>query len=110
MTVECTMYLTSTDIATMDFRNLIYWKGMNWRLIEIKDYAVGQSKLTRVTLRRVLPFTPFTVSTFTPTHSDDPTALTAGEVNASLAYPLQMLDPNLNADIPITPVPDNPFG
>ena len=110
MTVECTMYLTSTDIATMDFRNLIYWKGMNWRLIEIKDYAVGRSKLTRVTLRRVLPFTPFTVSTFTPTHSDDPTALTASEVNASLAYPLQMLDPNLNADIPITPVPDNPFG
>ena len=110
MTVECTMYLTSTDIATLDFRKLVYWKGINWRLLEIKDYAVGQSRLCRVTLRRVLPFTPFTVSTFTPTHSDDPTAKTAGEVNASIAYPLMMLDPNLNQDTPITPIPDNPFG
>ena len=33
MTVECTMLLTSTDIATLDFRKLIYWKGINWRLL-----------------------------------------------------------------------------
>jgi hypothetical protein len=110
MTVECTMLLTSTDIASIDFRKLIYWKGINWRLLEVKDFAVGQSKLCRVTLRRVLPFTPFTVSTLTPTHSDDPSAKTAGEINASIAYPIAMYDPLQGTDAAIYTIPDNPFG
>ncbi len=94
MTVECTMLLTSTDIATLDFRNLIYWKGINWRLLEIKDYAVGQSKLCRVTMRRVLPIDAFVPTTLDPTFSDDPTAKTDGEINASIYAPVTMLDPN----------------
>ena len=94
MTVECTMLLTSTDIATLDFRKLIYWKGINWRLLEIKDYAVGQSKLCRVTMRRVLPIDAFVPTTLDPTFSDDPTAKTDGEINASIYTPVTLLDPN----------------
>ena len=108
MTVECTMYLTSTDIATIDFRKLVYWKGINWRLLEVKDYAVGQSKLCRVTLRRVLPFTPFTVSTLTPTHVDDPTARTSGEVNCVLTTPKIFFNPDQNTNPSISPVPSDP--
>lgn len=94
MTVECTMLLTSTDIATLDFRKLIYWKGINWRLLEIKDYTVGQSKLCRVTMRRVLPIDAFVPTTLDPTFSDDPTARTDGEINASIYAPVTLLDPN----------------
>ena len=108
MTVECTMLLTSTDIATLDFRNLIYWKGINWRLIEIKDYAVGQSTLCRVTLRRVLPIDVFVPTTLDPTFSDDPTAKTAGEINGSIYAPVTMLDPNFGNVYADPTFPDDP--
>lgn len=108
MTVECTMLLTSIDIAKLDFRKLIYWKGINWRLLEIKDYAVGQSTLCRVTMRRVLPIDVFVPTTFTPTFSDDPTAKTAGEINGSIASPILMYDPNRGLSVPIVAIPQNP--
>jgi len=108
MTVECTMLLTSTDIATLDFRNLIYWKGINWRLLEIKDYAVGQSTLCRVTLRRVLPIDTFVPTTLDPTFSDDPTAKTDGEINASIYAPVTMLDPNFGKTYEDPSFPDDP--
>jgi hypothetical protein len=108
MTVECTMLLTSTDIATLDFRNLIYWKGINWRLLEIKDYAVGQSKLCRVTMRRVLPIDAFVPTTLDPTFSDDPTAKTDGEINASIYAPVTMLDLNEGKTVAIPLLPDDP--
>jgi hypothetical protein len=108
MTVECTMLLTSTDIATLDFRKLIYWKGINWRLLEIKDYAVGQSTLCRVTMRRVLPIDAFVPTTLDPTFSDDPTAKTDGEINASIYAPVTMLDLNEGQTVAIPLLPDNP--
>jgi len=108
MTVECTMLLTSTDIATLDFRNLIYWKGINWRLLEIKDYAVGQSTLCRVTLRRVLPIDVFVPTTLDPTFSDDPTAKTDGEINASIYAPVTMLDPNFGKTYEDPSFPNDP--
>ena len=108
MTVECTMLLTSTDIATLDFRKLIYWKGINWRLLEIKDYAVGQSKLCRVTMRRVLPIDAFVPTTLDPTFSDDPTAKTDGEINASIYAPVTMLDTNFGKTYDTPAFPADP--
>ena len=108
MTVECTMLLTSTDIATLDFRKLIYWKGINWRLLEIKDYTVGQSKLCRVTLRRVLPIDAFVPTTLDPTFSDDPTAKTDGEINASIYAPVTMLDTNFGKTYDTPAFPADP--
>lgn len=108
MTVECTMLLTSTDIATIDFRKLIYWKGINWRLLEIKDYAVGQSKLCRVTMRRVLPIDAFVPTTLDPTFSDDPTAKTDGEINASIYAPVTMLDTNFGKTYDTPSFPADP--
>ena len=108
MTVECTMLLTSTDIATLDFRKLIYWKGINWRLLEIKDYTVGQSKLCRVTLRRVLPIDVFVPTTLDPTFSDDPTAKTDGEINASIYAPVTMLDTNFGKTYDTPAFPADP--
>ena len=108
MTVECTMLLTSTDIATLDFRKLIYWKGINWRLLEIKDYAVGQSKLCRVTMRRVLPIDAFVPTTLDPTFSDDPTAKTDGEINASTYAPVTLLDPNFGKTYDTPAFPADP--
>jgi hypothetical protein len=108
MTVECTMLLTSTDIATLDFRKLIYWKGINWRLLEIKDYAVGQSKLCRVTLRRVLPIDAFVPTTLDPTFSDDPTAKTDGEINASIYAPVTLLDTNFGKTYDTPAFPADP--
>lgn len=108
MTVECTMLLTSTDIATLDFRKLIYWKGINWRLLEIKDYAVGQSKLCRVTLRRVLPIDVFVPTTLDPTFSDDPTAKTDGEINASIYAPVTLLDTNFGKTYDTPAFPADP--
>jgi hypothetical protein len=108
MTVECTMLLTSTDIATLDFRKLIYWKGINWRLLEIKDYTVGQSKLCRVTMRRVLPIDVFVPTTLDPTFSDDPTAKTDGEINASIYAPVTMLDPNFGKTYDTPAFPADP--
>jgi hypothetical protein len=102
------MLLTSTDIATLDFRKLIYWKGINWRLLEIKDYAVGQSTLCRVTMRRVLPIDAFVPTTLDPTFSDDPTAKTDGEINASIYAPVTMLDLNEGQTVAIPLLPDNP--
>jgi hypothetical protein len=108
MTVECTMLLTSTDIATLDFRKLIYWKGINWRLLEIKDYAVGQSKLCRVTMRRVLPIDAFVPTTLDPTFSDDPTAKTDGEINASIYAPVTLLDTNFGKTYDTPAFPADP--
>lgn len=108
MTVECTMLLTSTDIATLDFRKLIYWKGINWRLLEIKDYTVGQSKLCRVTMRRVLPIDAFVPTTLDPTFSDDPTAKTDGEINASIYAPVTLLDPNFGKTYDTPAFPADP--
>lgn len=63
--LELSMMLTAVDIAALDFRKPVYYGGVLWRLIEIRDYLVGQMKPSRVTLRRILnlaEFVPTTIS------------------------------------------------
>lgn len=60
---EVTMMLDTEDIAKLDMRKPIYWRGVRWRVLEIRDYLVGQQKPTRVTLRRMLNLTSFTAGT-----------------------------------------------
>ena len=63
--LELSMMLTAVDIAALDFRKPVYYGGVLWRLIEIRDYLVGQMKPSRVTLRRILnlaEFVPITIS------------------------------------------------
>ena len=63
--LELSMMLTAVDIASLDFRKPVYYGGVLWRLIEIRDYLVGQMKPSRVTLRRILnlsEFVPTTIS------------------------------------------------
>jgi len=59
MQLELSMMLNSTDINLLDFRTPIYYGGVRWRLLEIRDYVVGSMKPCRVTLRRILNLSEF---------------------------------------------------
>lgn len=63
MTAEVTMMLDTATIAKLDLRKPIFWHGIRWRILEIRDYLVGQNKPTRVTLRRILNLTTFGAGT-----------------------------------------------
>ena len=65
LTAEVTMILTTAIVAKLNLRNPIYWHGVRWRVLEIRDYLVGQSKPCRDTLRRILNQTAFAGGTFT---------------------------------------------
>ena len=65
LTAEVTMILSTDIIAKLDLRNPIYWHGVRWRVLEIRDYLVGQNMPCRVTLRRILNQTAFAGGTFT---------------------------------------------
>ena len=62
MQLELSMMLNSTDISQLDFRTPIYYGGVRWRLLEIRDYIVGQMKPCRVTLRRILNLSEFVLN------------------------------------------------
>ena len=68
--LELTMMLSSVDIYQLDFRKPIYYGGIRWRLLEIRDYLVGQMKPCRVTLRRILNLADFAATSTTPIASD----------------------------------------
>ena len=51
--------LNAADISQLDFRTPIYYGGVRWRLLEVRDYEIGQQKPCRVTLRRILNLTEF---------------------------------------------------
>jgi len=78
--LELTMMLSSVDIYQLDFRKPIYYGGIRWRLLEIRDYLVGQMKPCRVTLRRILNLTDFAATTTTPP-ANDPSALFNGPID-----------------------------
>jgi hypothetical protein len=63
MTAEVTMMLDTATIAALDLRKPIFWHGIRWRVLEIRDYLVGQNMPTRVTLRRILNLTTFSAGT-----------------------------------------------
>jgi hypothetical protein len=78
--LELTMMLSSVDIYQLDFRNPIYYGGIRWRLLEIRDYLVGQMKPCRVTLRRILNLADFAATTTTPI-ANDPSGLFNGPID-----------------------------
>jgi len=59
MQLELSIMLNAVDISQLDFRTPIYYGGVRWRLLEIRDYEIGQQKPCRVTLRRILNLTEF---------------------------------------------------
>jgi hypothetical protein len=59
MQLELSIMLNAVDISQLDFRTPIYYGGVRWRLLEVRDYEIGQQKPCRVTLRRVLNLTEF---------------------------------------------------
>lgn len=91
--LEQSMMLTTTDIATLDFRKPIFYGGVLWRLLEIRDYLVGQKKPCRVTLRRILNLTDFV-----------PRSVTSAPYNG----PEPPYDPNSNYPNEPGTEPDNP--
>jgi hypothetical protein len=59
MQLELSIMLNAVDISQLDFRTPVYYGGVRWRLLEIRDYEIGQQKPCRVTLRRILNLTEF---------------------------------------------------
>lgn len=78
--LELTMMLSSVDIYQLDFRKPIYYGGIRWRLLEIRDYLVGQMKPCRVTLRRILNLADF-AATSTAAIANDPSGLFNGPID-----------------------------
>ena len=89
MQVEATFLLTITDIATLDFRAPIYWHGIKWRLLEIKDYRIGQNVMCRVTMRRILNLAEFEAETVNPVGSFNLEATVDGEYIPQIVNPIK---------------------
>jgi hypothetical protein len=95
--LELTMLLSSVDIYQLDFRKPIYYGGIRWRLIEIRDYLVGQMKPCRVTLRRILNLTEFVAKSTLPPRSD-PSGLFNGPIDDDPIDP--GYEPPVNPELP----------
>jgi len=95
--LELTMLLSSVDIYQLDFRKPVYYGGIRWRLLEIRDYLVGQMKPCRVTLRRILNLTDFAATTTTPIASD-PEFLFNGPIDPDPVDP--GYEPPINPELP----------
>ena len=95
--LELTMMLSSVDIYQLDFRKPIYYGGIRWRLLEIRDYLVGQMKPCRVTLRRILNLADFAATTTTPI-ANDPSGLFNGPIDPDPVDP--GYEPPVNPELP----------
>jgi len=84
--LELTMMLSPVDIYQLDFRKPIFYGGMKFRLLEIRDYLVGQMKPCRVTLRRILNLAEFVPVTDVPIYND-PAFLYNGPITSDPADP-----------------------
>jgi len=95
--LELTMVLNCVDIYQLDFRKPIYYNGIRWRLLEIRDYTVGEAKPCRVTLRRILNLAEFVPVTSVPITSD-PAGLPNGPIDPDPADP--DYEPPINPELP----------
>jgi len=95
--LELTMMLSSVDIYQLDFRKPIYYGGIRWRLLEIRDYLVGQMKPCRVTLRRILNLAEFAPVTDVPI-ANDPAFLYNGPITSDPSDP--NYEPPVNPELP----------
>ena len=95
--LELTMMLSSVDIYQLDFRKPIYYGGIRWRLLEIRDYLVGQMKPCRVTLRRILNLAEFAPVTDVPIYSN-PEFLYNGPITSDPSDP--NYEPPVNPELP----------
>ena len=95
--LELTMMLSSVDIYQLDFRKPIYYGGIHWRLLEIRDYLVGQMKPCRVTLRRILNLADFVPVTDVPI-ANDPAFLYNGPITSDPSDP--NYEPPVNPELP----------
>ena len=95
--LELTMMLSSVDIYQLDFRKPIYYGGIRWRLLEIRDYLVGQMKPCRVTLRRILNLAEFAPVTNVPIYSN-PEFLYNGPITSDPSDP--NYEPPVNPELP----------
>jgi len=89
MQVEATFLLTVMDIATLDFRAPVYWHGIRWRLLEIKDYRIGQNVMCRVTLRRILNLAEFSAQSVDPVGNYNLNAEVQGEYYPQIVNPIK---------------------
>jgi hypothetical protein len=95
--LELTMVLNCVDIYQLDFRKPIYYNGIRWRLLEIRDYTVGEAKPCRVTLRRILNLAEFVPVTSVPI-SSDPAGLPNGPIDPDPVDP--DYEPPINPELP----------
>jgi len=95
--LELTVVLNCVDIYQLDFRKPIYYNGIRWRLLEIRDYTVGEAKPCRVTLRRILNLAEFVPVTSLPITSD-PAGLPNGPIDPDPADP--DYEPPINPELP----------
>jgi hypothetical protein len=95
--LELTVFLNCVDIYQLDFRKPIYYNGIRWRLLEIRDYTVGEAKPCRVTLRRILNLAEFVPVTSVPITSD-PAGLPNGPIDPDPADP--DYEPPINPELP----------
>jgi len=95
--LELTVVLNCVDIYQLDFRKPIYYNGIRWRLLEIRDYTVGEAKPCRVTLRRILNLAEFVPVTSLPV-TTDPAGLPNGPIDPDPADP--GYEPPINPELP----------
>jgi len=95
--LELTVVLNCVDIYQLDFRKPIYYNGIRWRLLEIRDYTVGEAKPCRVTLRRILNLAEFVPVTSVPITSD-PAGLPNGPIDPDPEDP--DYEPPINPELP----------
>jgi hypothetical protein len=91
------MLLSSVDIYQLDFRKPVYYGGIRWRLLEIRDYLVGQMKPCGVTLRRILNLSEFAAKSTSRPRSD-PSGLFNGPIDPDPVDP--GYEPPVNPELP----------
>lgn len=90
MQIEVEVILNASDIYNLDFRTPIYYKGMRWRLIEIRDYTIGDTSKCTAMLRRILNLPQPNLGSAPVRNYYDVDSLTLGEMNPQISQPTQL--------------------